>query len=90
LVATDKRLYFLSLKENVPFSKYKKGYRLVFYIPFDLPNPYRYYLTRCAELLEFKIDHKNLLIATINFDEYKYHSHFRSTLMPIKELTSFK
>jgi hypothetical protein len=88
IAISDKRIYFVSLKENVPFSHHKKGYRIAFYAPFDIIQNYKHYCTRCGNLVQVRIDGKRLILATVNFEEYKYHKHFKSTLLSIEELSS--
>jgi hypothetical protein len=87
IAVTDKRIYFISVKENIPFSHHKKGFRIAFYVPFNIPNSYKHYCKRCGELVQFRLDGKRLILASIHFEDYKYHKYFKSTLLPIEELS---
>ncbi len=90
IAITDKKIYFISIKENIPLSHHKKGFMLVFYAPFKIVFPYKHYFKRVSEFIQFSLDDNSLFLASINFEEYKYHNYFNTTLLPIDELASFK
>lgn len=88
LAITASKIYFFSIKEIVPFIRFKKGFMLVFYSMIKETEHYNHYCTRCSELLQFKGDGAIQFIATIDMDEMKHRSHFKSTLLPIDKLSA--